>query len=106
MSNHSGDSAHAPGMTAKGFCVVWFLLLALTAVEVFLAYEHVPLTVMLVALIGLSLVKAVLIIAYFMHLRFEKISLFYTLFPMLIFCILLMFIAMPDAVRALEMRPK
>jgi cytochrome c oxidase subunit IV len=106
MSSHSADAPHGPGMTAKGFCVVWVLLLVLTAVEVFLAYEQVPLMAMLVALVGLSLVKAVLIIAYFMHLRFEKISLFYTLFPMLIFCILLMFIAMPDAVRALELRPK
>ena len=61
---------------------------------------------MLIALIGLSVIKAWMIIAWFMHLKFEKFSLFVTLFPMLILCILLLFIAMPDAVRALLMRPQ
>ena len=57
------------------------------------------------ALIGLSVIKASLIIAYFMHLKFERFSLFLTLFPMLILCILLMFISMPDSQRLLHMRP-
>ena len=59
---------------------------------------------MLTVLLGLSVIKAALIIAYFMHLKFERFSLFLTLFPMLIFCILLMFIFMPDSMRALIMR--
>jgi cytochrome c oxidase subunit IV len=50
-------------------------------------------------------VKAAMIIAYFMHLKFERFSLFLTLFPMLILCILLMFISMPDSQRLLNMRP-
>jgi hypothetical protein len=40
-----------------------------------------------------------------MHLKFERFSLFLTLFPMLILCILLMFISMPDSQRLLHMRP-
>ena len=44
-------------------------LLVLTVIEVLLAYIHVPLTIMLTILIGLSLIKAAMIIAYFMHLR-------------------------------------
>ena len=35
----------------------------------------------------------------------ERFSLFLTLFPMLILCILLMFISMPDSQRLLHMRP-
>ena len=54
---------------------VWFSLLALTGVEVFLAYEQLELKLMLTLLMGLSLVKASLIIAYFMHLRYERRSL-------------------------------
>jgi cytochrome c oxidase subunit IV len=54
--------------------------------------------------LGLSIVKAALIIAYFMHLKFEKLSLFLTLFPMLVLCIILMLIFMPDSMRALSMR--
>lgn len=95
------------GGTIRLFLVVWVALLVLTAVEVLLAYLQTPLLLMLTILMGLSIIKAALIIAYFMHLKFEKFSLFLTLFPMLVLCILLLlFIFTPDAIRALEMRPK
>ncbi len=87
------------------FAKVWIVLLVLTGAEVLLAYEQVPTMIMLTALIGLSVVKAALIIAYFMHLKFERLSLFLTLFPMLIFCILLMLIFLGDATRIPHMRP-
>ena len=87
------------------FSKVWITLLILTGAEVFLAYEQVPTMIMLTALLGLSVVKAALIIAYFMHLKFERLSLFLTLFPMLIFCILLMLIFLGDATRIPHMRP-
>jgi hypothetical protein len=59
---------------------VWLFLLALTGVEVLLAYLHTPPIVMLVALMGLSLLKAAYIIAYFMHMKFERRSLSFSLF--------------------------
>ena len=79
-------------------------LLALTLVEVFLAYIHVPLSIMLTLLIGLSLVKAAMIIAYFMHLRFERLSLVLTLIPTLAICICLLFIVFPDSFRTGALR--
>jgi cytochrome c oxidase subunit IV len=79
-------------------------LLALTVVEVFLAYIHVPLNIMLTLLIGLSLVKAAMIVAYFMHLRFERLSLVLTLIPTLAVCICLLFIVFPDSFRAGALR--
>ena len=79
-------------------------LLALTLIEVFLAYIHVPLSIMLTLLIGLSLVKAAMIIAYFMHLRFERLSLVLTLIPTLAICICLLFIFFPDGFRARDIR--
>ena len=60
---------------------------------------------MLTVLLGVSVIKAALIIAYFMHLKFERLSLFLTLFPMLILCILLMLIFLGDALRLPGMRP-
>jgi cytochrome c oxidase subunit 4 len=107
MSDHAHVEQHAPaGATTKVFMVVWLALLALTAIEVFLAYIHTPLTIMLTLLIGLSVIKAVLIIGYFMHMKFEKVSLMMTLFPMLVFCILMLLVFMPDAQRALDLRPR
>jgi cytochrome c oxidase subunit 4 len=104
MQSHA-EATHVGGST-RLFLIVWFFLLLFTGIEVYLAYIHVPPLIMLTALVGLSVLKAALIIAYFMHLKFEKFSLFLTLFPMLIFCILLLFIFMSDSMRALEMRPQ
>jgi cytochrome c oxidase subunit 4 len=73
-------------------------------VEVVLAYVQVPLVLMLTILVGLSLIKAALILAYFMHLRYERMSLVYTLIPMLVICICLLFIFFPDGIRALNLR--
>jgi cytochrome c oxidase subunit 4 len=90
--------------TTKLFLSILALLLLLTAIEVYLAYKQVPLVLMLTILIGLSLIKAALILAYFMHLRYERMSLVYTLIPMLVICICLLFIFFPDSFRLLNLR--
>ena len=105
MSEITEHIEHIEGATTGTFVKVWFVLLGLTGVEVLLAYLQVPTLIMLTALLGLSIIKAALIIAYFMHMKFEKLSLFLTLFPMLIFCIILMLIFLGDAVRIPLMRP-
>ncbi|HEY0101778.1 MAG TPA: cytochrome C oxidase subunit IV family protein [Pyrinomonadaceae bacterium] len=90
--------------TTKLFLSILVYLLVLTAIEVALAYVQVPLALMLTLLVGLSLVKAALILAYFMHLRYERLSLVYTLIPMLVICICLLFIFFPDSIRLLNLR--
>jgi cytochrome c oxidase subunit 4 len=105
MSMHTEEVEHITGATTLTFAKVWIALLVLTGVEVFLAYEQLATLIMLTILVGLSIIKAALIIAYFMHLKFERLSLFLTLFPMLIFCIVLMLIFLGDATRVPLMRP-
>ncbi len=105
MSMHTEEVEHITGVTTITFAKVWVALLALTGIEIFLAYEQLPTMIMLTILVGLSIIKAALIIAYFMHLKFERLSLFLTLFPMLIFCIILMLIFLGDATRVPVMRP-
>ncbi len=105
MSMHTEEVEHITGATTKTFLNVWLVLLIMTGVEVFLAYEQVPVLIFLTALLGLSIIKAALIIAYFMHLKFERLSLFLTLFPMLILCIILMLLMfLPDSSRLMQMR--
>jgi cytochrome c oxidase subunit 4 len=94
---------HFEGTTKLFLSILGFLLL-LTMVEVVLAYIQVPLALMLTILVGLSLIKAALILAYFMHLRYERMSLVYTLIPMLVVCICLLFIFFPDSMRLLNSR--
>lgn len=85
------------------YLVVWSGLLVLTILEVILAYYQFSVLAMLTLLMGLSIIKAGLIIAYFMHLRFERLSLTLTLIPALVICIVLLMIFFPDSLRILEL---
>jgi len=101
LSTHS----ESDGLTSKLTLTVWAWLLILTGVEVFLAYIQFSVTVMLVLLMGLSLVKAALIMAYFMHLRFEKRTLVLTLIPALVVVVSTLSVFFPDSIRLLHMKP-
>jgi cytochrome c oxidase subunit 4 len=91
------DSQASGGL--KIMYIVWTWLLVLTIAEVLLAYFHVPLNIMLTLLMGMSVLKAMMIMSWFMHLRFERRSLVLTLVPAMVVCILLMNIFFPDSFR-------
>ena len=99
------DNSHAVA-TGKTFFWVWFWLLLFTLIEVVLAYQGLTLALMIIILLGLSLMKSALIMAYFMHLKFERLSLVLTLIPALVILISLMFISFPDSVRINLLAPK
>ena len=105
MSAHAEEHEHFAGSN-KLFISVWVWLLILTAIEVFLGYKTLPLHFMLVILMGLSIIKAALIVAYFMHLKFERLSLILTIVPMLVICICLLFVFFPDSFRSGDLRYK
>jgi cytochrome c oxidase subunit 4 len=86
------------------FMMVWIWLLALTAFEVFLGYIQLNVVMMLIILMGASIIKAALIIAYFMHLRFERLNLILTIVPAVVVCICLLLIFFPDSFRAKNLR--
>ena len=90
--------------TNRLFLSVWAWLLLLTALEVFLGYIHLPVVYMLVILMGASIIKAALIVAYFMHLRFERINLILTIVPALVICICLLLVFFPDSFRSKNLR--
>ncbi len=98
-------TGHAHAESKKPFMIVWGFLLAFTAIETILAYQQLNLKVMLVVLMSLSIVKAALIISYFMHLRYDRPILAWTLMPALVFVIVMMFVMFPDSLRLLHMRP-
>ncbi|MGA2020308.1 MAG: cytochrome C oxidase subunit IV family protein [Candidatus Sulfotelmatobacter sp.] len=94
---------HAETAGNKIIFSVWFGLLGLTVFEVILAYQELPLGTMLSILMVLSVVKAALIIAYFMHLRYELPSLFVTLIPALVFVLIMMTAIFADSSRLAHM---
>lgn len=95
---------HAETAGLKIVFSVWFGLLGLTVLEVILAYRQLPLQTMLTILMFLSVIKAALIIAYFMHLRYEQQSLFVTLIPALVFILIMMTAIFADSSRLAHMR--
>ncbi len=85
---------------------VWVGLLVLTVIEVVLAYVQVGPVLMLTALMGFSVVKAAMIMAYFMHLKYDKPALSWMLVPALVGCILIMLAyLLPDGYLLLGNRP-
>ena len=74
MSEHgSGSEGHQAGSTEL-FVTVWVVLAVVTAIEVFLGYMQLQPELMLSLLVVLSIFKAALIVAYFMHLKYERFS--------------------------------
>jgi len=103
MTAHAEE--HFAG-TNRLFTSIWVILVVLTLVEILLAYKTMPIHIMLTILLGLSIIKAALIVAYFMHLKFERLSLILTLVPMLVVCICLFFVFFPDSFRSSDLRYK
>lgn len=103
MSAHAEE--HFAGSN-KLFTSIWFWLVVMTLIEIGLAYKPMPIHYMLTILMGLSIIKAALIVAYFMHLKFERLSLILTIVPMLVICICLLFVVFPDSFRSSGLRYK
>jgi len=97
------EDIHFAG-TNRLFFMIWLWLLALTGLEVFLGYIHLSVILMLVILLGASIVKAALIVAYFMHLRFERLHLILTIVPAVVICICLLLVFFPDSFRSKGLR--
>ena len=104
MSTNAVDVHEHFAGSNKLFISVWVWLLALTGFEVFLGYKQLPIIYMLVILMGVSIIKAALIVAYFMHLRFERLNLVLTIVPALVICICLLMVFFPDSFRSKELR--
>jgi len=110
MTDEAHAAAHEPAEeihfagSNRLFMSVWLWLLLLTGFEVFLGYVRLPVVYMLVILMGASIIKAALIVAYFMHLRFERLNLILTIVPAVVVCICLLLVFFPDSFRARNLR--
>ena len=82
------ESTAGPGM--RLYVAVWLGLLLIVGVEVALTYAGLPTGILLSALLALALVEAGLGLMYFMHLRYERRALFWSLIPALIFVFIMM----------------
>jgi cytochrome c oxidase subunit IV len=88
------------------FFWVWGVLLVLTAIEVFLTYQNLQPIRMLTILMALSLMKAALIIGFFMHMKYEMSLMKWLTMCAVVTCLALMVIFFPDAFRILSLGAK
>ncbi len=82
------------------YIAIWGWLAGLTALEVWIANMALPRPIVIAALVGLAVAKAVLVALYFMHLRFERASLGLIALTPPLLLILLTFAVYPDALGA------
>jgi caa(3)-type oxidase subunit IV len=85
------------------FFWIWGALLVLTAIEVYLGYQNMEPKRMLTMLMGLSIIKATLIIGYFMHMKYEISRMKWLTMCSLVFCLAMMMVFFPDAFRILQL---
>src|SRR3974377_1929335 len=85
------------------FIGVWGALLGLTAIEVYLGYQNMQPLKMFFVLLGLSIIKAALIILFFMHMKFEIRRMRYVLMTSLVVCLCLLFVFFAAAVRIIDL---
>jgi len=84
---------------------VWGWLLVLTLLELGAVLGHIPRGLLVFLLLTMALMKAALIIAYFMHLRYERLSLVYAVVTPMFFLAIVIFAFMgPDAFSVMHLR--
>jgi caa(3)-type oxidase subunit IV len=98
------SAASASGNVIRKYLPVYFVLIGISLVEVFLAFQSFSTGTLVVLLLVLALCSAGLGLMYFMHLAQEKRSLFLTLIPATIFVLIMMNMFWGDSVRLLHLR--
>lgn len=99
MAEHTHkDSSHAEHHGPKFYVKIWALLLVLLVISVIgpeLGNRHLT----LFTAFGIAIVKALIVAAYFMHLKTEKKYIWYMLYTMLLMVAMFFFGTAGDAMK-------
>jgi cytochrome c oxidase subunit IV len=79
------------------YLMIIVILGILTAVEIAVTFAPLPKLSIGILLVGLALTKAIMVAMFFMHLKFEKITLALIAATPLVLCAFLMFMLLPDS---------
>lgn len=99
-------SQQTPGHKEPNYWGVWLSLLILTIVELWVARAPMPRFAVVISLCALALVKAALVAAYFMHLKFEKYALILIVLSPLLLSAILYVGLVPDATTHVHWLPQ
>jgi heme/copper-type cytochrome/quinol oxidase subunit 4 len=96
------ETNHEPGK--KEYIAIWVGLLCIVGIETFLTSMNLSTHELLASLLVLAFIEAGIALLYFMHLKYEKPNLFWSLVPAVIFVLFMMNHIWPDAYRMANMR--
>lgn len=99
------STADKTSASLKTDIIVYICILALSGLQILLAYQHAEGSRLLVRMLAVALIQAGLGVTYFMHLREEQRNLKFALIPATIFVLLMMNMIWSDSFRLEHMRP-
>ena len=99
------NSSEHQSSSLTTYVVVYFAILAISALQILVAYEHIDVYRIFIRMLLLAIVQAGLAISVFMHMRSEKRSLALFLLPATVFVLAMMNMIWSDSFRLLNMRP-
>jgi caa(3)-type oxidase subunit IV len=99
------STAEKASTSLKTDIIVYVCILALSGLQILLAYQHAEGSQLLIRMLAVAIVQAGLGVTYFMHLRDEKRSLRFALIPATVFVLLMMNMIWSDSFRLEHMRP-
>lgn len=95
-------SDQGPGMGT--YIGIWAGFLAIVGVEVLITYQHPQTRTLLAILLILAFIEAGIGLLYFMHMRYERKILFWTIVPITVFVLIMLDHVWPDAFRLAALR--
>ena len=93
---------HDPSMAT--YLGIWVGFLAIVGIEVAVTYRHPATKDLLAVLLFLAFIEAAFGLLYFMHMRYERKTLFWTVVPITLFVLFMMDHFWADAFRMFNLR--
>ena len=99
------ETSEGPSGSVTTYLVVYIVILAISALQILIAYSNVEGSRIFFRMLGLAIVQAGLAITFFMHMKSEKRNLALFLLPATLFVLAMMNMIWSDSFRLLTMRP-
>lgn len=90
------SAAHAAAHSTAQYIKIFYVLLALTILEVAIVYLGLPRLLLVGMLVIVAVWKAALVAMHFMHLKFEKTLLSIVAIVPFVLCVFLILMLLPD----------
>ena len=100
----AGATDHADGAATRMNVGIWAGMLVIVALEVAVTYARPSTPTLIAALLALAVIQATFGVMYFMHLRYERAILGWSLMSALVFVLAMMNQLWPDALRVFRLR--